>query len=121
MKTPELNPNFPPTRLALADAYLAKGMYAEAIAELQEIIRLEGDSSGIQANLGVIYARSGNRDKAQAILKQLEMSKEDVSPFGLATLYANLGERDQAFASLEKAYAARAPWLRTLDRRLSVG
>ena len=62
----------------------------------------------------MIYARSGNRDQAQAILNQLEMSKEDVSLYGLAVLYANLGERDKAFASLEKAYAARASWLRTL-------
>lgn len=113
-KTPELNPNFPPTHYALADAYFGKGMYAEAIAKLQEIIRLEGGSSGIQAFLGVIYARSGNRDRAQAILKQLEMHKQHVSPSNLAVLYASLGERDKAFASLEKAYAARASWLRTL-------
>ena len=113
-KTPELNPNFPPTRNALIEAYFGKGMYAEAVAELQEISRLEGDNSYIQTYLSAIYARSGKRDQAQAILKQLEMSKEDVSPFGLAALYANLGERDKAFASLEKAYAAHDSQLRTL-------
>jgi hypothetical protein len=36
----------------------------------------------------------------------LQTSKEYVSPAELTVLYAALGEREQAFASLEKAYAA---------------
>jgi len=37
---------------------------------------------------------------------QLQTSKEYVSPGELAVLYGALGEREQAFASLEKAYQA---------------
>jgi len=36
----------------------------------------------------------------------LETTKEYVSPEELACLYIDLGEREKAFASLEKAYAA---------------
>ena len=36
----------------------------------------------------------------------MQTSKEYVSPAELSLLYAALGEREQAFASLEKAYAA---------------
>ncbi len=46
------------------------------------------------------------RERARAILKQLETTKEYVSPEELACLYIDLGEREKAFASLEKAYAA---------------
>jgi hypothetical protein len=41
------------------------------------------------------------------ILKRLETSKTYVSPGELAVLYVALGEREQAFRSLEKAFAAR--------------
>lgn len=50
---------------------------------------------------------AGDRQRAQAILKRLQISSEDVSPAQLAVLHAALGEREQAFASFEKAYAAR--------------
>ena len=64
------------------------------------------DTSSTQIYLGAAYARAGGREKAQAILKRLQTSKEYVSPGGLAALYAALGGREQEFASLEKAYAA---------------
>jgi hypothetical protein len=58
--------------------------------------------------------RDGQREKARAILKQAETTKEYVSPEELANLYADLGERERAFASLEKAYAAHDLQLQNL-------
>ena len=81
-------------------------MNAEAIAEFQEVIRLDGYDPSTQIYLGSAYARMGKQEKAQAILQQLEKSKEYVAPGELAVLYTSLGERDKAFASLDKAYAA---------------
>lgn len=46
------------------------------------------------------------RGKAEQILKELQTTQSYVSPGELPILYAALGEREQAFASLEKAYAA---------------
>jgi len=82
-------------------------MYREAIAAYEEAIRLGNKSPSAQIYLGTAYARAGERTKAQAILRQLETSKEYVSPTELAALYGALGEREKAFTSLEKAYAAR--------------
>ena len=82
-------------------------MYREAIAEYQQAIKLGADTTGTQIYLGEAYAKAGERERAQAILKRLETSKEYVSPGELAVLYLALGEREQALASLEKAYAAR--------------
>lgn len=90
--------------LGLGFAYAAKGMYTEAIAAYQEAIKLGHDTSSTQIYLGAAYAMAGQREKAQAILKQLQTSKEYVSPTELTTIYVALGEREQAFASLERAY-----------------
>ena len=57
-----------------------------------------------QRSLAIIYAQLGEREKAQAILAEVQNLKI-VSPGLLATVYAALGERNQAFALLERAYA----------------
>ncbi len=90
----------------LSYAYLDKGMYREAIDSFQEAIRLGGDNPSNQIYLGASYAKAGEREKAQAILKQLETSNEYVSPGELPVLYVALGDHEKACASFEKAYAA---------------
>ena len=105
-KTLELDQNYAVAHGFLGYTYAAKGMYAEAITEYQEVIKLDGDSSSTQVYLGAAYAKAGERGKAREILKRLQTSGEYVSPGELAVLHAALGEQDQAFASLEKAYAA---------------
>ena len=87
--------------------YAAKRMHREAIAAYRESVRLGDASPHMQIYLGAAHAQAGEREKAQEILRQLETSKEYVSPGELAILYGALGEREKAFASLEKAYAAR--------------
>lgn len=105
-KTLEMDRNYSGAYWFLGFCYSAKGMYAEAITGFEEAIKLGQDAPATQIRLGSAYAQKGNRARGQAILKQLQTSKEYVSPFELAILHAALGERDQAFASLEKAYAA---------------
>jgi tetratricopeptide (TPR) repeat protein len=105
-KTLELDPKFDSTHIFLGYAYAGKGMYAEAIAAYQEFFKLGGDDTSVQISLGTAYAKAGEREKAQAILKRLQTSKAYVSPGELASLYNALGEREQTFASLERAYTA---------------
>jgi len=64
------------------------------------------DTPSTQIYLGAAYAKAGDRENAQAILRRLETSKEYVAPGELAVFYTALGEREEAFAALEKAYAA---------------
>ncbi|HUS11174.1 MAG TPA: hypothetical protein VMZ30_11980 [Pyrinomonadaceae bacterium] len=87
--------------------YMAKGQYLEAIAAYNEAVRVGRDISSINIYLSTAYARGGDRRRAQAILKRLQTGNKYVSPAQLAVLHDALGERQQAFASLEKAYAAR--------------
>lgn len=102
----ELDPNFATTYVYFGYIYTAKGMYREAIASYQKAIELSGETTSRQIFLGAAWAKAGESEKAQTILKQLETGKEYVSPCELAILYSALNEREQAFASLEKAFAA---------------
>jgi len=103
-KTLELDQNYPNAHITLGYTYAAKGMYPEAIAEYQKAISLGDESLSTQIYLAAAYTRAGEREKAQAILKRLQMNESNVSPAELGIIYVALGEREEAFASLEKAY-----------------
>ncbi len=113
-KTLELDPKYDLAHVVLGATYAAKGMYAEAIAAYQETINLGLDTPDAQIHLGTAYAQAGERERAQAILKRLQTNKDYVSPVGLAVLLVALGEREQAFSSLERAYAAHDTQLQFL-------
>ena len=61
----------------------------------------------MRASIGHVYAASGRKDEAQKILNQLleESKQKYVSPYAIATLYEGLGNKDQAFAWLDRAFA----------------
>jgi serine/threonine protein kinase/Flp pilus assembly protein TadD len=107
----------------LGRAYEQTGRLPEAIAEFQRAVELEKDNGETWSGLGHAYALSGNRTEAQKVLDQLkELSAHSyVAPYNLAVIYAALGEKDRAFALLERAYAERSYYLAvylTTDARL---
>jgi len=111
----ELDKSNPDAHTRVGQFYTRLGRYREAIAAYQEAIKLGDESPDAQILLGFAYAKAGEREKARAILQRFETGKEYCSPVGLAILHLGLGERDQAFASLEAAYAAhdqQLMWLR---------
>ena len=93
----------------LSLAYAGKGQYEEAIAIAQEGLKVAPDSPGMLSQLGYNYARADQRGEAQKILARLLVlaKQQDVSGAWIATLYAGLGDQEQAFAWLEKAYEVR--------------
>ena len=66
------------------------GQFNDAIAEYQESIRLTGVDTSTQCYLGYALAKAGKRAGAEALLKELETTKEYVSPAELAVLYIGL-------------------------------
>jgi eukaryotic-like serine/threonine-protein kinase len=105
-KASELDQNSPTVHAFLGYTYSMKEMYAKAIAEYKEVIRLtEGDDTSVQNYMGYALAMSGQRNEALAILKQLLSSEDYVSPSELAIIYAGLGDKEKAFAALSRAYA----------------
>ncbi|MBA2527804.1 MAG: protein kinase [Pyrinomonadaceae bacterium] len=108
-KALEMDANSGFAHWSLGNAYVQKGMYADAIAEYQKSIPLSGDSPDEPASLGYAYALSGKRREAQQVIDELqERSKRRyISPTVIAFIYAGLGEKDQAFALLDKAHNER--------------
>ena len=113
LRTLDMDPNLLPARVLLGRAYEQKEMYKEAIAEFQRAITISGDDLRIVALLGHAYALSGQRNKARRVLGELkEQSKRSyLSPYNIAIIYVALGEKDQGFEWLEKAYDERSLWM----------
>ena len=112
-RTLELYPQFGPTHERLGWCYAQKHVYDEAIAEMQRAVELSGNSTQMIAALGYAYAAAGRRDTAQGIITELERrSKESyVDEYCVATIFAALGRKDEAFDSLNKACAERSYWM----------
>ena len=103
----EMNPSFGDPHELLGMVHRQQGQYQDAIEEMQKSLELGGlDERG---QLGHLYAVSGQRGEAQKLLNQLqEESKEKyVSPYNIAMIYEGLGDKEHAFAFLEKAVTDR--------------
>jgi TolB-like protein/DNA-binding winged helix-turn-helix (wHTH) protein/Flp pilus assembly protein TadD len=109
----ELAPNYPDGYFIFGYAYAAKGQFRDAIAAYEQAIKLGDNSPDTQVYLGVAYAKAGEQAKARVILKQLE-GNANTSPTTLAAFYLALNKTEQAFASLERAYAAHDSQLQFL-------
>jgi len=109
-RTLELNAGFYPAHLYLGWAYEQEKLYAEAISEYQKGIALEQGNPALAAYLAHGYAAAGKRTEALKIISNLrELSKRRyVPPYRIAEIYAVLGDTDQAFGWLEKAYDNRS-------------
>jgi serine/threonine protein kinase/tetratricopeptide (TPR) repeat protein len=119
----ELDPTFWFDHCFLGRAYEQKRRLPEAIAEFQRALELEKDNAETWSSLGHAYALSGNRAEAQKMLDHLkELSAHTwVAPYNVAVIYAGLGEKDQAFAWLDRAYKDRSYYLAvylTTDARM---
>jgi serine/threonine-protein kinase len=109
-KVVDLDPNFPRGHEYLGLAYLKERRYPEAIVELQKAVELSGRERWPLRDLGYGYAISGQRAEAQAVIKELVGKYEKGQAIGqdLAAVYAGLGDKDQAFAWLEKDFQTRS-------------
>jgi TolB-like protein/DNA-binding winged helix-turn-helix (wHTH) protein/Tfp pilus assembly protein PilF len=96
--------------------YEQKRMPEQAIAKFRKAVEVTKDTpfnSFYLAALGHADAVAGNRSEAEKVLQTLSDrgKKSYVSPFDLALIHAALGEKDQAFALLNKAVAERSTFL----------
>ena len=112
-KTLETDPSFFATHKYLGLVYLQKGLYEQAIAEYQKARDLSVDDPQIIALIGHAYALSGKRERAQATLRELtELAKRRyVQPYSIALICTALGQKDRAFAWLERAYEDRSSYM----------
>jgi len=105
----ETNPDYANAHYNLGLVYAQKKMFEQAIAETEKARRLDPDKLSTAAQLGHIYAISGRRAEAQQVLDHLleKRGAGYVNPVYVGIIYAGLGNNDQAFEWLERAYKDR--------------
>ena len=84
-----------------------RGMYDEAIAALYKAKSLEGgDSPLVLAELGYALAQSGRKAEAVKMIDELKRRSKDmfIDPYNIGVIYIALGDKDQAFTWLQRAY-----------------
>jgi tetratricopeptide (TPR) repeat protein len=85
--------------------YREKGLYDQSIKAFMKW----GDNPHALGHMGNALARAGRVAEARAVIPQLQehIRRDGIGSYEIALVYAGLGEKDQAFAWLEKAYAVR--------------
>ncbi len=111
----DLEPNRYRAFLWLGLVYQEQQRYEEAIAAFEKAS--SEDNTEPLAALGCVYALSGRNSQARAVLKQLNQiaTNRYVSPYYFSLLHMNLGDDDNAFTWLERAYEERAAWMTYLS------
>jgi len=111
-KTIELDPNSGAAWAFLGWAQSCKLQHESAIASFRKACEF-WPGSGPIAWLGAVYAAAGCRDDAHKVLEQLDqLSKQRyVTPYGVARIYAALGQEGETFKWLTTAYEQRADWM----------
>jgi len=133
-KYAEENPMFAQVHYCLMVGYWMKGMYRETLEEYKKFAELSADAGemAVASAMEEAFRKSGWKAAlSSAIQVRLAQRKQgNASAYAIATLYADLGDRDSAFQWLNAAYKERDlgmerlktdPWLDPLrsDPRLA--
>jgi TolB-like protein/Flp pilus assembly protein TadD len=113
-----VDPDFWLAHSLLARVYAVKNRFPDAIGEMQKARRLDDGNGEILMDLGRVHGLAEQKAEARRVLTELQQlsTRRYVAPFHFAMVYTGLGDRDEAFAWLEKAYDARSwylTWLKT--------
>jgi Tfp pilus assembly protein PilF len=104
----ELHPDFPLAYTYLAEAYVEKRDLASAVSTIENAPITLDDPISLSAT-AYVYAKAGERDKAQEILR--ELAEADALSVQIAQVFVGLGDMEQALAWLEKACDSSSVWL----------
>jgi tetratricopeptide (TPR) repeat protein len=108
-----MNPNFPPAHLWLGRTYQELGKFDQALNAFRKVEDRIRDWPVTIAARGFVAGIAGRRAQALEALSELEQlsGRRFVTSYGVALVHAGLGQNDDAFASLNKAFDERSNWL----------
>jgi Flp pilus assembly protein TadD len=106
-------PEFPVAHWGIGLAREQMGDMDGALASFQKAAELTKRGTNVLASMGRAYAVSGKPDEARKILQELAARAKQryVPSYQVALVHAGLGDKDRAFASLEKAFEERSTLL----------
>ncbi len=103
-KASEMEPEAGHTTLGIT--LLLMGRIEEGVKELEQALK-RGGTSFFKVNLAYAYAVSGRREEALKLAEEIKADSKGPDSYGLASVYAGLGEKEEAMNWLEKAYDER--------------
>jgi TolB-like protein/DNA-binding winged helix-turn-helix (wHTH) protein/Tfp pilus assembly protein PilF len=108
-----MDPNHYQAHWFLSHTYAANKQFSEAIAAAEKAVELSNRAPGALGMLGLVHGLAGNKPEASKIVKELlELNKSRyVTSAALVNVYIGLGDMDQTFVWLEKAYQERSNYL----------
>jgi serine/threonine-protein kinase len=108
-KALDVDPNSVGAYDCLGSSYLAEGKYEEAIAASEKASNLSNGDPPRLVGLGRAYALADRKPDALRILEQLRQLSRNayVPPYFFATIYADMGQKEQAMDWLEKGFRER--------------
>ncbi|MDA2930030.1 protein kinase [Acidobacteria bacterium AH-259-O06] len=96
----------------LSVIYASQGRYEQALITVRKQIDLMGDDVSDELGLlGYLYAQLGQRSEAHKVLEQIQERSTQgtyVSPVARSKVYIGLGDKEQAFAWLNRGYETKA-------------
>jgi eukaryotic-like serine/threonine-protein kinase len=97
-------------------SYVAKGQLDQATEAFTKAHTLEPKFAEAVASLGWISGIKGDRKQVQDMLAQLDVLARQhwITPYFYAIIFAGLGDKDRAFAALDRAYDARSWYMAVL-------
>jgi tetratricopeptide (TPR) repeat protein len=112
----EINPNRITPLLLLGIAYSLRQSHEEAVASLEKGVALSQRNLEMLMELGAAFAKASRFEEARQVLEELRQrrSASYVPAFCFARVHMFLGEMDETFVSLERAFDERdphAPWV----------
>lgn len=111
-KTNDLDANFASVHASLFNAYRLKGDYAESVEEFAKNQELIGESQNAVL-IRESFARGGWKGFLRAMTG--EGRPANFTSYLVATFHTALGEKDKAFAELNRAYETRDIFLARLN------
>ena len=118
-KTIQVDPNYIMAYYVMGSAYTEMGMHFEAIEAHKKGLAI---SPGFEVGLGVAYARAGQKENALGVAAGMGKNVDKWNAWGLAEIYAALGDKDKSIYYLEEAYKLRQdfiPWIK-YDNNLKI-
>ena len=109
----DMDPEFPAAHLWRGRSLQELGQYDAAIAAFQRVDeQLKGWPVSIAArgHVQAVCGRTAAARETMAELRQLA-TRKFVTSYGIALVYAGLGETDAAFTWLDRAFEERSHWL----------
>jgi len=109
----KMDPNHYQAYWILGHTYASNGQHQEAIAASEKAVELSERTPGALGILGLAYGLAGRKAEANQILNELLKLNEMryVTPAAMVNVYIGLGDKDQAFAWLEKAYEEKSNYV----------